>query len=60
MNKRLCHICDRSVAVLMTYGDTCALESPAFWCQQCYDSLHFDADGHALEQGHKVFTYVSG
>ena len=58
--RRKCHICDRSLAVCMTYGDTCALDSPAFWCQGCYDSLHFDAQGQAIELSHKVFSYVGG
>ena len=44
----------------VTFGDKCALESPAFWCKPCYDSLHLSTDGGWIESAHKVFTYLSG
>lgn len=58
--KRLCCICARNVADRITFGDKCALESPAFWCKSCYDSLHLSGQGAWVESAHKVFSYFSG
>ena len=58
--KRSCSICDQRAATKLTYGDIAAAESPAFWCTQCYDMLHYTSDGECLDVDHKVFPYGSG
>jgi snRNA-activating protein complex subunit 3 len=54
---RKCSVCATFLAKLVTHHDRLAPASPAFFCQQCYDFLHKDADGNVLYQGFQVFPY---
>lgn len=54
--RRKCSVCGSRLAVKVTYEDIHAPETPAFWCNQCYEALHYDQSGK-LMYAHKVFVY---
>ncbi len=56
MRKRRCSLCAARLALKVTYEDIHAPETPAFWCNQCYEALHYDEAGKLL-YAHKVFPY---
>jgi hypothetical protein len=41
----------------VTYGDRLSAENPAFFCERCYDILHYDAQGRLLYDDYTVFEY---
>ena len=40
----------------VTYEDRLAPTTPAFWCAECYEAMHYDQAGKLLYQ-HRVFPY---
>jgi snRNA-activating protein complex subunit 3 len=56
MRRRRCSVCAVRLAVKVTYEDIHAAETPAFWCNKCYEALHYNQEGRLL-YGHKVFPY---
>eukprot|EP00884_Botryococcus_braunii_P004191 jgi/Botrbrau1/13773/Bobra.0056s0028.1 len=57
--RKRCCICATHMAVLVTYEDKLAPESPAFWCKNCYEMLHYGSDLN-LKYYHRVFDYHGG
>jgi hypothetical protein len=43
----------------VTYEDKLAPDSPAFWCKNCYEMLHYGSDLN-LKYYHRVFDYHGG
>ncbi|EIE24050.1 hypothetical protein COCSUDRAFT_62573 [Coccomyxa subellipsoidea C-169] len=54
--RQRCSLCATRFAVKVTYEDEHAPESPAFWCIECYQAMHYDGSGK-LKYQHKVFPY---
>lgn len=53
--KRKCKICQLYVATKVTFDDVLAPESPCYFCEDCYTSLHYDSSGVLKNEGFKVF-----
>jgi len=56
---RICDACNECMAQKLTYDDRNAPQNPAFWCQDCYNKMHYDKDNNLLYV-HKVFDYSGG
>ena len=54
--RQRCSLCATRFAVKVTYEDQQAPEAPAFWCNDCYEAIHYDSTGK-LKYAHKVFPY---
>jgi len=54
--RQKCSVCALKLATKVTYEDTLIPETPAFWCSDCYEALHYDATGKLVSQ-HRVFPY---
>ena len=59
--RQRCGICGTDslrskVATKVTYDDRLAASTPAFWCTECYEAMHYDKSGRLLYQ-HMVFPY---
>ena len=52
--RQKCSICLVRYATKVTYEDKCAATTPGFWCTECYEAMHYDANGK-LKDSHKVF-----
>ena len=52
-----CCICSIRPAVKVTFDDVLAPESPAFFCVQCFDDLHFDAQAEAWPEVQELDVY---
>ncbi|KAG0217126.1 hypothetical protein BGX33_011329 [Mortierella sp. NVP41] len=44
----MCRMCNINKAYYVTVDDRLAGETPCYFCEQCYDSFHYDADGNIL------------
>jgi snRNA-activating protein complex subunit 3 len=55
--KRDCEACDLRFARKVTYGDKSAPHTPYFWCEECYEAMHYDDNGSALYTDFRVFPY---
>lgn len=56
---RKCGVCDIYAAKHVTYGDKLAPENPFFYCDACYQQLHYDAAGNLLYEDFQVFPYYN-
>ena len=61
-HRRDCKICkmaniDRR-ADWVTHNDRNAPTNPAFWCEDCYRQMHYDAEGNACYQDYSAFSYM--
>ncbi|BDA46278.1 snRNA-activating protein complex subunit 3 [Coccomyxa sp. Obi] len=54
--RQRCTVCATRFAVKVTYEDRLAPETPAFWCSECYEAIHYESSGR-LKYVHKVFPY---
>jgi len=51
MPKRIkCSICDINTAMWITTDDILAFEDPSYFCQSCFDLLHYDEDKRKLHE----------
>lgn len=57
IRRRKCRICDIYPAKFVTFGDKLAPENPCFFCDKCYQPLHYSADNMLLYQGYEVYPY---
>lgn len=55
--RRKCRICENNRAAWLTVNDRLAPESPCAFCDSCYQSLHYGADGQLLYSNYKVYPY---
>ena len=53
--RQKCSICVARYATKITYEDKFAPATPGFWCTECYEAMHYDAEGK-LKVNHKVFA----
>lgn len=56
--KKKCSMCDLYVARHVTFYDRFAPEHPCFFCDKCYLSFHYDANGNLLYDGFEVYRYI--
>ena len=42
----------------VTYDDIHAPENPCFWCNSCYQKVHYDEAGKLLYDSFKQFQYL--
>jgi snRNA-activating protein complex (SNAPc), subunit 3 len=56
--KRRCELCERAPAVKVTHDDAFAPGSPAFWCLDCFNRMHYDGKRQLVSSDFKVFDYV--
>ena len=52
-----CCICNVRPAVKMTFDDVLAPESPAFFCEKCFDDLHCDENGRLSSEARGADVY---
>eukprot|EP01100_Stratorugosa_tubuloviscum_P005139 TRINITY_DN2335_c0_g1_i2.p1 TRINITY_DN2335_c0_g1~~TRINITY_DN2335_c0_g1_i2.p1 ORF type:complete len:485 (+),score=169.70 TRINITY_DN2335_c0_g1_i2:64-1455(+) len=57
IRKRKCNVCDIHPAKFVTFEDKLAPESPSFFCQKCYQQLHYDFEGRLLYDDFEVYPY---
>jgi len=57
IRRRKCRICDIYPAKFVTFGDKLSPENPCFYCDKCYQPLHYSADDLLLYQGFEVYPY---
>lgn len=50
--------CTLRAARWVTHDDARTPHTPYLWCDECFKSLHYDAEGKALYTDYKVFPYV--
>jgi len=55
--RQMCGVCDQLPAAYVAYGDKLAATSPCFYCEQCYEPLHYSKDGQLLYDDFQVFPY---
>ncbi len=55
--RRRCAICDGFCATKVVYDSRLAPESPCFLCGECFQRLHYDAQGRILFSDFEVFDY---
>uniref|UniRef100_A0A7N0UJD0 snRNA-activating protein complex subunit n=1 Tax=Kalanchoe fedtschenkoi TaxID=63787 RepID=A0A7N0UJD0_KALFE len=53
-----CAVCKIFKATKMTVDDKWAQDNPCYFCNQCYDLLHFSKDGVPLYGGFETYDYV--
>lgn len=53
----VCRMCKINKAFYVTVDDRLAGETPCYFCEQCYDSFHYDVDGNILYDDFRVFRY---
>lgn len=53
----MCKMCKINKAFYVTVDDRLAGETPCYFCEQCYDSFHYDVDGNILYDDFRVFRY---
>ena len=58
MKRRRCYICNAWSGRYLVFGDRLADMNPCLYCQHCYHSLHYTADGELLYDDFTVFPYV--
>ncbi|KAF9550288.1 small nuclear RNA activating complex, polypeptide 3 [Mortierella hygrophila] len=51
----MCRMCKINKAFYVTVDDRLAGETPCYFCEQCYDSFHYDVDGNILYDDFRVF-----
>lgn len=42
----------------MTYGDPFADAEPFFWCEECYQAMHYNPEGKLHTENFLVFKYT--
>ncbi|KAK9818103.1 hypothetical protein WJX72_007223 [[Myrmecia] bisecta] len=55
--RRECTLCTLRPALKVTYNDATAPMNPCFWCDVCYNAMHYDANGSLLDSTYQVFPY---
>ncbi|KAL9670082.1 hypothetical protein QQ045_007633 [Rhodiola kirilowii] len=53
-----CSVCKIFKATKMTVDDKWAQDNPCYFCNQCYDLLHFSKDGVPLYDGFETCDYL--
>jgi hypothetical protein len=53
---RQCEVCENISAKKVTYDDIRTPHSPFFWCEDCFDTMHY-ASGQLVYSDFKVFPY---
>ena len=56
--KRHCEACGLRIARKVTHHDRMVPMTPFFWCEDCFTSLHYNAQGQLLYTDFQVFPYV--
>lgn len=51
IRRRRCRFCKIRLATKVTYGDRLSGENPAFFCESCYISFHYDTTNRLLYSG---------
>ena len=51
----LCALC--GVCRYVTYDDKLAPENPFFFCERCYQPIHYNAVGHLHYNDFRVYPY---
>ena len=59
-HRRQCEVCETSTANKITYEDVRTPHSPFYWCEQCFDKMHYSSEGNLLYSDFKVFPYKHG
>lgn len=59
-HRRQCEVCETSSANKVTYEDVRTPHSPFYWCEQCFDKMHYSSEGDLLYSDFKVFPYRHG
>ncbi len=55
--RRKCSVCNLYPALYVTYGDRLASENPFFYCEECFQPLHYDVNGDILYSDFNVYNY---
>ncbi|RIA88113.1 snRNA-activating protein of 50kDa MW C terminal-domain-containing protein [Glomus cerebriforme] len=53
-----CRMCITRPAALVTINDFMAGETPAYFCDKCYNEYHYDSNSNLLYDNYKVFRYA--
>lgn len=56
--RRTCQVCEVSTATVITMHDRLAVSSPCFFCQSCYEMLHYGPDGELLYDDFVEIPYM--
>jgi snRNA-activating protein complex subunit 3 len=47
-----CCLCNKKIGTIETVGDELADDEPAYWCQDCFEMLHYDVDKKPVAEFH--------
>lgn len=56
--RKICRVCDYYFAEWILRDDKLLPENPCFLCQQCFESLHYTADGGLAYGDFEMFPYL--
>lgn len=59
-HRRQCEVCETGSANKITYEDVRTPHSPFYWCEECFDKMHYSSKGNLLYSDFKVFPYIHG
>jgi snRNA-activating protein complex subunit 3 len=59
-HRRQCEVCETSSANKVTFEDVRTPHSPFYWCEQCFDKMHYSSEGNLVYSDFKVFPYKHG
>ena len=55
--RRKCSVCNIHFIKWMTVNDSLAFEDPSFFCEKCFDYLHYSSDGRKINS-FEAFPYI--
>lgn len=58
VKRRSCQVCEVSTATIATMHDRLAVSSPCYFCQTCYEMLHYGPDGELLYDDFVEIPYM--
>jgi len=54
---RQCEVCNVKAANQVTYEDSQTPHSPFYWCNDCFNRMHYDCSGKLIYSDLRVFPY---
>lgn len=58
IKRQKCRVCDLLPATAVTFGDKLSSEEPCYFCEECYQLLHYSAPDTLLYDDFRVYDYV--
>lgn len=59
-HRRQCEVCESVSASKITYEDIRTPHSPFYWCEECFNKMHYSSEGNLIYSDFKVFPYKHG